>query len=158
MTATATTMVGTTTTTTLALTNWERAAIIERLMRRRVKGTIKVQLPYSKDWACVRTWTRRYYPMKSPGSNAGNCVDCDDKWIGAQLLNLDMTSLLIRDLYNHPYNHHRSNQYRQTVCVQWIQLQCTVHLSVFGLSIKGELRAIGNYEFLFCKTHWAKHV
>ena len=143
MTAATTTMAGTTTATkTLALTNWERAAIIDRLMMRRVKGTIKVQLPYSKDLGCFMTWTRRYYPMKSPGSNAANCVDCNDKWIGAQLLNLDMTSLLIRDLYNHPYNHHRSNQYRQTVCVQWIQFGYSVQCTCLYLDYRSKGRCV----------------
>ena len=74
--------------------------------------------------------------MKSARLNAGNSVDCNYKWIEAQLLNLDMTSLLIRDLYNHPYNHHRSNQYRQTVYSEY-NLDTLYSASVFGLSIKG---------------------
>ena len=75
--------------------------------------------------------------MKSTRLNAGNSADCGDKWMEAQLLKLDMTSLLIRDLYNHPYNHHRSNQYRQTVYSEY-QLDTLYSASVFGLSIKGE--------------------
>ena len=80
---------------------------------------------------------------------AGKNVDCrrsadDEKHIGAQLLNLDMTSLLSRDLYNHPYNHRRSNQYRQTVYIEYnldtcVQCTPTVHLRLDYQS-KGRLQ------------------
>ena len=68
--------------------------------------------------------------------------------VGAQLLNSDMTSLLIRDLYNHPYNHPDPINIRKlcTVSTVWIQV-CTLHLRLDYPS-KGR-GAIGNDEFLF---------
>ena len=113
-------------------------------MMRKEKGTItniylypKMESSFFIKWPGPEDYVNEIHNFESRRA-------ADDKWIGAQLLNLDMTSLLSRDLYNHPYNHRRSNQYRQTVYIEYNSDTSAQYNLYVRLDIDQRGGAIGN--------------